>query len=141
MAIKMKSASEIAQKFARVTPGRSADYQSGIADTSADEYASATIAAEEAYEQGVTQAMAEDRFGKGVSRGKDKWKRKSEGIGTQRYPTGVSAAAQDYEEGFAPYADVISGLTLPPRGPKGDPKNIERVRAVAEALRKKKVSG
>jgi len=141
MSIKIASAAEIAAKFARVTPGRSADYQDGIEKTSAEEYAQATIAAEGAYEQGVQEAMAENRFSRGVEANKGKWKRKSKDIGPGRFAAGVAAAAQDYQQGFAPYADVIAGLTLPPRGPKGAPQNLERVRVVADALRRKKVEG
>jgi hypothetical protein len=36
---------------------------------------------------------------------------------------------------------VIQGTTLPPRGAKGDPANIQRVAVLATALHAKKVSG
>ena len=141
MALKIKSASEIAEKFARVTPGRSGDYQSGIAATSPDDYANATLAAAGSYAQGVQAAIAAKRFDKGVAAGKAKWKRKAEEVGTSRFASGVAAAAQDYEQGFAPYQQTLQSLTLPPRGPAGDPKNIERVRVVADALRRRKTGG
>lgn len=139
MAIKVKSASEIAAKFARVTPGRTVDYSEGVAATSPQEYQAATVAAAPSYAQGVQAAIAEKRFEKGVGRAGDKWKKKAEDTGASRYGPGVAAAAGDYEQGFAPYAATIASLTLPPRGPAGSPQNIERVRAVATALRAKKV--
>ncbi len=52
---------------------------------------------------------------------------------------GAVATVAAYEEGFAPFRTTIANLTLPPRGPKGDPKNINRVSAVASALHKKKL--
>jgi len=140
MAIKIKSASEIAAKYARVTPGRSGDYEDGIQATSPSDYVNATTVAEPNYERGVTQGIARKAFGKGVRKAGDKWRDKSLKHGPSRYMTGTGDAAPDYEAGYAPYREVISGLTLPPRGPAGDPKNIERVRVVSEALRKAKVS-
>ena len=35
---------------------------------------------------------------------------------------------------------VMEGVTLPARGPKGDPKNYDRVKAIGEALHKYKVA-
>jgi hypothetical protein len=35
---------------------------------------------------------------------------------------------------------VIESIQLPPRGPKGDPRNIERVRVIAQALRARKLA-
>ncbi len=141
MAIKIKSASEIAAKYARVTPQRQSEYEEGIQDTSPDEYESATLAAEDIYERGVTDAIRRKAFGKGVRDSGDNWKEKSLDLGPRRFAEGTAGAADEFAEGFAPFREVIAGLTLPPRGPAGDPKNIERVRAVTEALRKKKVGG
>jgi len=46
----------------------------------------------------------------------------------------VRLARVDYEEGFKPYRDLIASIDLPPRGPRGDPSNIDRVRIIAERL-------
>ena len=138
---RIRSASEIAEKYARVTPGRSADYAAGVQNPKAD-WKTATLAAENAWAQGVQQAASEGRFGKGVNRaGTEKWQRKAIELGASRWGPGVSAAKDDYESGFAPYADVIRSTSLPPRGPKGDPRNIERVAKLAMALHAKKISG
>ena len=48
-------------------------------------------------------------------------------------------AGPDFEKGFAPYADVIRATALPPRFPKGDPRNYTRVQVIGTALRAKKV--
>ena len=141
MAIKIKSPSEIAEKFARVTPGRSADYQEGIASTSPSEFERATIAAESIYNQAITASIARKAFPKGVAGSGNKWQAKASGPGVGRFAQGTAEAAGDYATGFAPYQAVIAGITLPPRGPAGAPGNIERVRILADALRKKKVGG
>ena len=141
MAIKIKSPAEIAAKFARVTPGRSAEYGEGIQATSPAAFESATIGAEQVYNQAVTQAIAQKRFVKGVQGSGSKWQAKASDLGPSRFATGVAGAAADYAQGFAPSAQVIASLTLPPRGPAGDPKNFERVRVIGEALHKKKVGG
>ena len=138
MAIKIKSASDIAAKYARVTPGRVEDYEAGVRATSPDEFENPTLAAEPNYERGVQQGIARKAFGKGVKGSGEKWKDKSLEDGPARFMDGTGKAAGAFEEGYAPYREVIAGLTLPPRGPVGDPKNIQRVAAIATALRQKK---
>ena len=45
--------------------------------------------------------------------------------------------AQDlYATKMAPVLKIIETTTLPPRFAKGDPRNIERVKVLAAALRK-----
>ena len=135
----IRPASEIAEKWARVTPGRSADYSAGI-EKPKKSWAEAAAAAEEAYEGGVQQAISEKRYGKGVREaGDEKWKRKARELGTTRWGPGIAAAKPDYEKGFAPFRDVIERTVLPPRRPKGDPSNIDRVRILAAALHEAKV--
>lgn len=141
MAIKIQSPAQIAAKFARVTPGRTDDYALGIQSTSPDAYESATIASEPIYNQAITQSIARKAFAAGVRGSGQRWLRKALDLGTARFASGAAAAAQDYAEGFAPFQAVIAALTLPPRGPAGDPKNIERVRVIADALRKRKLAG
>ncbi|HDZ62619.1 MAG TPA: hypothetical protein ENH40_05695 [Nitrospirae bacterium] len=135
---KIKSASEIAEKWARVTPQRAPDYEAGIKSPRVD-WAIATKAAEDAYKAGVIKAANEGRFGKGVTKaGTAKWQEKTLAVGPARYSQGVSIAGPAYEKGFAPFRDIIEKTTLPPRFSKGDPRNIERVKVMAEALHKGK---
>lgn len=136
----IKSIGDIAEKWARVTPARSEDYKSGIESPKKD-WEERTKAAEGAYKAGVTKAAAEGRFGRGVDRaGTEKWKARSLAVGVDRWGPGVSIAGPAYEKGFGPYRDVIERTTLPPRGPKGDPRNYERVKAIGEALHKAKLA-
>lgn len=138
---KIRSISDIADKYARVTPARSVDYSDGVKAPKID-WKTATLEAEENWGAGVTAAIGAKSFGRGVSRaGTEKWQRKAVEVGVPRWGPGVMAARPDYEAGFAPYVDVIRATTLPPRGPKGDPRNIERVTKIAMALHAKKVAG
>lgn len=123
-----------AEKWVRRAGQAGPDYARGVQNPRTS-WAEATQAASEAQAAGVQQAIAEDRFEKGVAKaGNAKWQRKAVTIGAQRFGPGVAAAKGDYESGFAPYAAVIQGITLPPRGPKGDPRNYERVKLIGEAL-------
>jgi len=58
--------------------------------------------------------------------------------GPSRFAEGVVVGASDYGTGFAPYADVIKATTLTPRFPRGDIRNLDRVKVMSQALRKKK---
>ncbi len=130
----IKSISAIAKKWSDVTPGRAQHYAEGVANPRTP-WEAATVAAEEAQHAGVTAAIAERRFVAGVTRaGNTKWSRGCLTKGVIRWGPGVRLARSDYEEGFKPYRDEIASIELPPRGPRGDPANIERVRIIAERL-------
>jgi hypothetical protein len=98
--------------------------------------------AAEAQKAGVQEALADGRFERGVQNaGDEKWKRKAAQVGSQRFGPGVAAAKDDYARGFGPFASIIEGVTLPPRGPAGDPRNYENVKLIGEALHDAKVKG
>lgn len=137
----IRSLSEIAEKWARVTPSRSRDFEAGVKKPRRS-WEQETAAAEERYGEGVQKAISEGRFGKGVADAGDaKWKRKVEDVGVQRWGPGVRAGAQDMQKGFARSHAVIEGVQLPPRFPAGDPRNFDRVRAIGEALHEAKIGG
>jgi hypothetical protein len=134
----IKATDAIAAKWARVTPQRSQDYSDGIENPRRG-WAESAAAAEATYQQGVQQAATKGRYGKGVrAAGNEKWQRKAREKGPQRFQEGVQLAQPDYQAGFAPYADTIRNTTLPPRYPKGDPRNFARVQAVGTALSNKR---
>ena len=131
---RIKSIADISDKWNRVTPTRSMDYKDGVQNPKKD-WAEETIAAEDTYKRGVIEAANQGRFGKGVANaGTKKWKDKALSLGPSRFAEGVAVAKKDYEAGFAPYRDVIESTELPPRGPKGDPTNLQRVAVIATAL-------
>lgn len=141
MAIKIKSAPDIAKKWAAVTPARSKVWEAEVKALSDDDWASPTLAAEPIWETGVTEAAAAGLFGKGVERKRTKWRRKALALGPTRFGPGVRAAEGDQAAGFAPYREVIAATTLSPRGPRGAPGNYDRVREVGEPLHAKRVGG
>lgn len=131
----IKPTARVAEKWSRVTPQRTEDYRDGVESPRVD-WATAAANAEDQYSAGVQAAIAQKRFGSGIkAAGTTKWKEKSLQKGPSRFAEGVSLGAADYEKGFSKFRDVIERTTLPPRGPKGDPRNVERVRAMAAALR------
>ncbi len=130
----IRSIEQIAKKFASVTPGRTEDYRMGVENPRRD-WATATVAAEAAYEAGVTQAIAKKRFGKGVKAvGSEAWQKGAIEKGTQRWGPGVVLAQDKYARNFAPYRDAIERTTLPPRFARRDPRNLDRVKAIVNSL-------
>lgn len=130
----IRSIEQIAKKFGTVTPGRTEDYRFGVENPRRD-WATATASAESAYESGVTQAIAKKRFGRGVkAAGTEEWQKGAIMKGTARWGPGVTMAQDKYARNFAPYRDAIERVTLPPRFAKRDPRNLERVKAIVNAL-------
>lgn len=139
----IKSISEIAAKWASVTPMRTQDYADGIQNPRRP-WASSTIAASAAWADGVTKAIARRAFSNGVNRaGDEKWQRKASVEGVARWGPGVQGAEGDYSAGFAPYRDAIAAVVLPPRYARRDPRNMARVTAIVNALiaRKESIEG
>ena len=136
---KVRSIAKIAEKYGRVTPAKGRELEAGLKDPKkiwVDEAA----AAEDAWEGGVTDAIARKAFGKGVvEAGQSAYIEPALKLGVGRYREGVTFGIPKYSKKFAPYRDVIEATTLPPRGPVGDPANIERVRLMAAALHDAKI--
>lgn len=138
---KIRAMDAIARKYGDVTPQRASEYVAGVTDPLND-WKTNTAAAVGNYNLGIQASLANKSFDKGVAKAStEKWKDKAIKKGGARYGPGVTEGVPDYQAGFAPYQSVIAGTTLPPRYPKGDPRNIERVRVMAAALRAKKMSG
>ena len=113
----------------------SGDYQTGVLNPRRS-WAEASTAAESNYKQGVVAAANAGRYGQGVkAAGDSRWKDMAAKKGPGRFAEGVAVGRDDWAKGFSPYHSAISALTLPVRGPKGDPKNLARVTAVAQTLR------
>lgn len=131
--------SMIRDKWTRVTPQRMEDYKIGIQNPRRD-WAEEAGAAADTYKAGVDAAHAKGMFKKGVDEaGTQKWKDRAIKKGPGRFAEGVYIAGPDYEKGFAPYREAIAAVDIGPRFPKRDPRNIDRVRKVVDALIAKKV--
>jgi len=128
------SISDIAKKWASITPMHSGDYEEGVKNPRRP-WAATTAAAEASWGSGVAKAASEGRFKAGVLRaGDETWQRKTLTNGVARWGPGVSAAEGDYSSGFAPYVDAIASCSLPPRYPRQDPRNLNRVKAIVDCL-------
>jgi len=137
----IKPLGQIADKWKRVTPQRTQDYEQGVQQPRRD-WAQSTANASDRYKEGIQSAINRGAFAKGVTNaGSGKWQEKTLAKGPNRFAEGVAQSGGDYEDGFAPYHQVISSTTLPPRFPTGDDRNIQRVSVLNKALRKKKESG
>jgi len=130
----IKSADKIATKYSTVTPQRATEYAEGIANPRVD-WAQATAAANANYTTAVTAAANAGRFAKGVQKaGSGKWQKGAREKGAARFGAGVTLAKDSYQQGFEPYRAGIESTTLPPRYPRRDPRNLQRVVAIATKL-------
>lgn len=129
-----------ADKWVRRASASTADYTEGV-NNPRRSWQQATTQAAAAQAAGVQQAIQQKRFEKGVAAaGEQKWQSRAASVGSERFAGGVAAGASDYAQRVQPFFDVIDSTSLPPRGPKGDPRNIERVAVLNKALRAKKLS-
>ena len=135
----IKSMSAIRDKWTRVTPGRTEDYKLGIAHPKRD-WEAETLAAKDNWKAGIDAAAGKGLFEKGIVRaGTKKWQDKALKKGPGRFAEGVYIAGPDYEKGFAPYREAIAAVDLGPKFPRRDPRNLERVKRVVDALIEEKL--
>ncbi|MEM4667426.1 MAG: hypothetical protein QW498_09015 [Thermofilum sp.] len=138
MPLVLRPLDKIVEKWRSRASAASGDYAAGVEAPKYD-WQKNTLAASDAWKSGVTEAAAKNMFSKGVAATPtDFWKSRAITLGTARFADGVSKSVDVYKAKWAPYYDVLTKIELPPRGARGDPKNIERVRAIITALRAKK---
>lgn len=133
------------EKWQRRASQASADYAAGV-QSPRTPWAQAVQAAVPAWEAGIQQAVADGTYAKGAtSEAQATWQQRATTLGQQRYAPGIQASRQRYENGFAPYKQVIEATQLPPRGRRGDPANMQRAvvmsAALADARARKKSGG
>lgn len=134
------SAADIAKKWTEVTPAR-ATYYEAETPKAADIWEANTKAAKGTYKAGISVARIAERFEGGVSRaGAAKFRRKVEAVGIDRFGPGVAAAEVDMKDGVGPYRDVLDGLDVPDRRPRGDPANLKIVEKIFKELHAKRMA-
>ena len=132
--VKTKGLDRTAKKWQEKVSNAQGDYMDGIQNPKAD-WESETKKAEGNYEQGVQRAIANKSFGRGVTAaGTAKWQRGALEKGPSRWIDGVQKGVDDYRAGMGEVLQVIESTSLPPRGPKGDPKNYDRSRKMGQSL-------
>lgn len=122
------------EKFVRRAGQAGPDYEAGVKAPRRN-WAESAAAAEATYRDAVTAAATQGRFGRGVRRaGNQKWQNRAVELGVPRFGPGVAAAADDWTRGFAPIHRAIAAVQLPPRRPKRDPANRQRINAMLDAI-------
>lgn len=136
----IRTIDEIGSKWATVTPQRSGDFEAGVRSPKND-WAKGATDANAAWKEGVSKAVTGDRFVKGIAKaGTATWQDATLQKGVSRWGPGVQLAQGKYEANFAPYREAIARVQLPPRFAKRDPRNLERVKAIVDALVKVKLA-
>lgn len=136
----MKSAAEVATKFAERAANASQDYVRGAETTTKDQSTNA-IAAKGIWKQAIDAAAGRDAFAKGLTKsGKAGWIAGIKAKGGDRFASGVTVAAPKYAEGSGKYDQARKAADAMPRGLKGSDTNLARVKAVVAAQRAVKVA-
>lgn len=141
MAIVVKDVTASAQKYANRGAAAANDYKTGVMNAG-QRWHDNTKASADNYSQGTQAAIADGRFAKGVDKsGAQRYSDRASTKGATAFPAGVQAGSGRWAQNVQPYLQVLASATLPPRGPKGDPRNQQRSQMVADLLRKKKLAG
>jgi hypothetical protein len=139
--VNIKSLDKITDKWSKVTPERAPYYEEGIKAPTKD-WATEAAKGQTAYESAMRDPKVLALRATSIKAvGTEKWSRKAAAVGPSRFREGVPAAKDDYAKGFTPYHGVIAALALPEKGARGDPKNYARVKAIGDALNKKRMGG
>jgi len=131
----IKPIEQSSDKWVRRASVAGPDYLQGVQNPRKP-WAAAAFEGEANYKAGVVAAASRGAFGSGVkAAGDEKWRNGAVRKGPGRFAEGVAIGRDDWGKGFSPYQSAIAAITLPARGPKGSPQNIQRVAAIATALR------
>lgn len=140
MAVAVKDAATAAKKFVARAQAAGPDYTAGVTNAGAKWQAN-TKASSDSWGAGVQQAITSGRFGNSISAtAANTFQTNAATKGAQRYPSGVAASGDTWAANTQPFLATIASLNLPARQPKGSPANYQRVQAVGDALRQKKLS-
>ena len=133
-----KVRSGAAQKYVERAATSGSAYAAGV-QSPRTPWEAATLAAVSNQAEASQRAIAEKRFEKGVRKaGNSKYTQGAVEKGVSRFSQGVQMAESAYATGIAPYFQVIEATNLPPKYPKGDPRNYERSKVIGTALNAKK---
>jgi hypothetical protein len=141
MALAVKDAAMAGDKFVARGQVAGADYTAGIRG-SGERWKANTKAGKDNWVQGVQESISRNAFEKGVdAAGAAGFEDRATSVGPQRFAQGIGQAKNKWIANTQPYLNMMSGLSLTPRGPKGSPQNQQRSAEVATANRRKKIGG
>lgn len=141
MATEIKDLASSSEKWSRNASAASSEFATNAA-AKADKWGRNAVAAAENYRLAISAAGIMQRFAKGVARAVQagKFAKRLGQVGQSRYAEGVNVAKADWVTGFEPYHSVLQTVVLPPRRPRGDAANYERVKAIGTALNAKRIA-
>ncbi|HZD31615.1 MAG TPA: hypothetical protein VE779_08130 [Candidatus Angelobacter sp.] len=137
----VKSLATAAKKYGTNASAGSANYASGVQSNTT--WMQNTEAAASTWAAGVSAAASNGTFAKGVSKaGQSTWQAGAVQKGQARFQSAVSTpqAQTNWQNGFQPYAQVLQGITVPPKGVRGSPGNYQIVQTIGTALHTAKVN-
>jgi len=133
--MQVKDAATAADKWAKRAASADKDYEAGVRGAG-QRWHDGTVAAEGAYKDGVNDAIAKGRFGRGVRKaGAAKYQDRATKFGPDRFRQGVQGSQADFQRGFEPFRQALAGANLDPRGSRGSSNNARRVQQVMDLMR------
>jgi hypothetical protein len=141
MALAIKDAAMSGDKFVARGQAAGEDYKLGVRG-SGERWKANTKAGKDNWIQGVQESISRDAFTKGVdAAGAAGFEDRALAVGPQRFAQGIGQAKGKWIANTTPFLNMMAGLSLTPRGPKGSPQNQQRSNEVAAANRRKKIGG
>jgi len=129
----------VCNRWKKNTSQAAKDYENGIKNPRRS-WGKTTCEAANCYKAGVDKAHIKDAFRRGVIKaGGRKWLTKTLLKGPTRFAQGVAGAGDNYAHGYGPYHAHFPGIQMGPRFRRGDPRNINRCKAVSTAFGRLKV--
>jgi len=138
----IKDLTSAAQKWSRNAGAASTEFAAN-AQASADKWARGAQGAGANFRQAISAGNIQAKCERGIAKAAQlgRFARKLAAVGSGRYSEGVGQSQQDWSTGFEPYHGVLQTVSLPPRAPRGDARNYERVKAIGQALNAKRIAG
>ncbi len=135
-----KSAKTIAEKWARVTPTRTTDFEEGVRNPTKD-WEKESLASEENYQKSLQASFARKARPAGIKKcGTSGQQSATIEKGLNRWPEGVAGAEDKMSAGMEMVVRAIESVPLRPKYPKGDPRNLEIIKDITQAIHKAKIA-
>ncbi len=133
--ITIRDVGSLALKFVRRGQAAVDDWKTGVQQTTKSQSGEA-IAAASRWQQALQGDAVLSRFkSKLTAAGDGKWRDNAvtKGATQGRFAGGIGAAGPAWAAGVTPIFDALRSLSLPDRGLKRSPQNLDRARIVIEA--------
>ena len=132
--VKFKDLATSGKKFSDNASAASPTYVKN-ASASGQTWQDNTVAGADNFAKGVSAAVANGTFAKGVAKaGSAKYVKQIAAVAGSRYTDGVTKGAPAWQAGFGPIAAAVSSVDIGPRGPRGSQANKQRSSAMQDAF-------